>query len=427
MRSTQTQWSRAVRKLRGGLRTLGPGLITGAADDDPSGIATYSTAGATFGFATLWTALFSIPLMAAVQLTCARIGLVTGRGLAGVLRSHYPRWLVLGSCITLVAANTINIAADLSGMSEAASLVTGIPSIWFHCGFAVLIAVLLTFASYRMMARTFKWLTLVLLAYIAAAVLARPNWPAVLRGTVVPTILNGRGYVLMLVAIFGTTISPYLFFWQASQEVEEANGTARGATDGARRGSLTTQLHAARLDVVSGMSFSNVIAYFIMLTTGATLFVAGQRDIQTASEAAMGLRPLAGGAASLLFTLGLAGTGLLGVPVLAGSTAYAIAEAGGWRAGMNERPRQAGKFYGILVAGLLLGMALDHLGVGGFRLLFWAAVLNGLLAAPLIVVILVVANDRRVMGRHVNGRLLNVLGATTATAMTIAAIALVIA
>jgi NRAMP (natural resistance-associated macrophage protein)-like metal ion transporter len=415
-----------MTKLRGGLRTLGPGLITGAADDDPSGIATYSTAGAAFGFATLWTALFTIPLMAAVQLTCARIGLVTGRGLAGVLRSHYPRWLVWGSCITLVAANTVNIAADLSGMSEATALVTNIPSIWFHCLYAVFIAVLLTFASYRTMARTFKWLTLVLLAYVAAAVLARPHWLDVLRGTVVPTTVNGRGYVLILVAIFGTTISPYLFFWQASQEVEEADRAARGATDGARRGSLTNRLDAARLDVVSGMSFSNLVAFFIMLTTGATLFVAGQREIQTAREAAMALRPLAGSMASLLFTLGLVGTGFLGVPVLAGSTAYAIAEAGGWRAGMDERPRQAGKFYAVLLAGLLLGMALDHFGVRGFRLLFWAAVLNGLLAPPLIVVILIVANDRRVMGPYVNGRVLNVLGVTTIILMTLAAVVLVV-
>lgn len=408
-------------RLRRGVAQLGPGLITGAADDDPSGIATYSTAGAAFGFGTLWSPLFTFPLMAAVQLMCARLGLVTQRGLAGTLRAHYPRWLVWSACAMLLLANTVNIAADLSGMAEGLELVTGVGSIWFHCVLALVVIVALVFSSYRAMARTLKWLTLVLLAYVGAAFLASPPWGEVIAAAVTPRLSMDRGYVLMLVAILGTTISPYLFFWQASQEVEETKfGPAESATS--RPGTLPEQLGAARRDVLTGMFASNVIAFFIILTTGTTLYTAGLRDIATAGEAAVALRPLAGDAASLLFSLGLLGTGLLGVPVLAGSSAYAVAEAGGWPSGMDERPRAAKVFYATLVAGLLLGMALDHLGLSGFRMLFWAAVLNGVLAPPLIALILVVCNDRRIMGEHANGWLANTLGVATAVVMTAAAL-----
>ena len=404
-------------RLRRALEELGPGLITGAADDDPSGISTYSTAGASYGFGTLWTTLFSFPLMAAVQVMCARLALVTGEGLAAVLRRHYPRWVVWGACALLLAANTVNIAADLGGMADAATLVLGGPALWYHCLIAAAVVVLLVIASYRAMARAFKWLSLVLLAYIVAAFLAQPRWSDVLRGTVLPRIVPDRRYLVTVVAILGTTISPYLFFWQAAQEVEERN-----ALSPTGRPSVKTALDAARRDTVVGMFFSNVIAFFIMLTTGATLYAVGQRDIETAQDAAAALRPLAGPAASLLFALGLIGTGMLGVPVLAGSSAYAVAEAMGWAGGMNERPRQAARFYGVLAAGTALAMLLTHLGVSGFRLLFWAAVLNGVLAPPLIVLLLVACNDRRVMGLHANERLLNVLGGLTAVVMAAAAV-----
>ena len=424
--------SRAVKAVRDLARDLGPGVTTGAADDDPSGISTYSIAGASVGFATLWTTLFSVPLMIGAQLTCARIGLVTRRGLAAVLRDRYAAWVAWSACFVLVVANTVNIAADLAGMAEGLELVTGVPSIWFHCILAAVVLVALIFSSYRTMARWLKWLTLALLAYVGAALLARPSWGAVARATLVPRITFDRSYLMLLVALFGTTISPYLFFWQTSQEVEESapDEAARsrgGPPAGARQGTLANHLKSAARDVTVGMVASNSIAFFIMLTTGATLFAAGQRDISTAREAALALRPLAGSGAALLFTLGLVGAGLLGVPVLAGSSAYAVAEAGGWRSGMNARPTEAKAFYATLAVGLLLGMLLDHFGVGGFRLLFWAAVLNGLLAPPLLFLLLVLANDRRTMGAHGNRWVVNVLTGLAAVIMTAVALAFLFA
>lgn len=418
----------AGRSVRTLLRDLGPGLTTGAADDDPSGISTYSIAGASFGFATLWTTLFSVPLMIGVQLTCARIGLVTHRGLAAVLRDRYAAWVAWGACMVLVVANTVNIAADLAGMAEGLELVTGIPSLWFHCILAGIILAALVFSSYRTMARWLKGLTLVLLAYVGAALLARPPWGAVARATLVPRITFDRSYLLILVALFGTTISPYLFFWQTSQEVEESTSDEGTPSPNplqvaTRADTLTEHVRAAKHDVMIGMFASNAIAFFIILTTGATLFAAGQRDISTAREAALALRPLAGSGAALLFTLGLVGAGLLGVPVLAGSSAYAVAEAGGWRGRMDARPTEAKAFYATLAAGLMLGMLLDHLGVSGFRLMLWAAVLNGLLAPPLLILLLVIANDRRTMGTHRNGWVLNTLTGLTAVVMTATAIA----
>jgi len=356
---------------------------------------------------------------------CARLGLITGRGLTGVLREHYPRWMLWATCTLLLVANTVNIAADLGGMGSAFELVTGISSIWFHCVAAVLVVALLAWTSYRAMARVFKWLTLTLLAYVAAAWLSHPQWGAVLRATLVPTLAWDRAYLITLVAIFGTTISPYLFVWQASQEVEETRSHARGAPS-ARAGSLAENLAASRRDIVAGMFFSNLIAFFIMLTTGATLFATGARDVPTAAAAAAALRPLAGDGAALLFAMGVVATGVLGVPVLAGASAYAVAEAGGWHWGMDARPRQAKSFYGIIAVGLLVGMLLDHAGLDGFRSLFWAAVLNGVLAPPLIVLILIVSNDRRALGDWTNGWTLNLLGGLTALVMLLAAAGLLI-
>jgi NRAMP (natural resistance-associated macrophage protein)-like metal ion transporter len=411
--------------IRHFFRNLGPGLITGAADDDPSGIATYATAGAAYGYATLWTALISLPLMTSVQLMCARIGMVSGRGLASVLRKFYSRPVLWLACSIVLIANTVNIAADLGGMAQAANLLTGLPSIAFIPVFTITIIVLLIFASYRTIARVFKWLTLVLLAYVAAAFLAKPDWLNVLRATLVPEVHFETRYLTTLLAILGTTISPYLFFWQAAQEVEEEKQVGR-KTVGQRIGASDTELRDARDDVVSGMAISVVVFYFIILTTGATLYPAGMRDIETASQAAEALRPLAGDAAYILFSLGLIGTGFLGVPVLAGSAAYAVAEASAWRAGMNERPRMAKKFYAVVALSMLAGMVLDYLGINAMKMLFWAAVLNGLLAAPLIVIILAVCNNARIMGRRVNGLWLNLLGSLAALVMAIAAVATVI-
>lgn len=403
-------------------RNLGPGLITGAADDDPSGISTYSTAGASLGYGMLWTALISLPLMTAVQLMCARIGLVSGRGLASVLRRFYPRSLLWFACALVFVANTVNIAADLGGMAEAAELLTGLPSFIFVPIFTVIILLLLIFASYRNIARTFKWLTLVLFAYVGSAILAHPNWAEVLRATFLPKISFDSGSLMTLVAILGTTISPYLFFWQAAEEVEEEKSMGR-MTVGHRMGASRVELKDARNDVVFGMSISVIVFYFIILTTGATLYKAGLRDIQTAREAAEALRPLAGDAAYILFAIGLIGTGFLGVPVLAGSAAYAISEAGAWRAGINEKPRMAKKFYSVVAFSMFAGMALEYSGVNAIKMLFTAAVVNGMLAPPLLVIILMISNNRKVMGEHANGRLLNILGALAILVMGGAAIA----
>lgn len=407
------------------LHKLGPGLITGAADDDPSGISTYSTAGAAYGFGFLWTAVFSLPLMIAVQLMCARIGLVSGRGLANVLRRYYSRKLLWFACGLVLVANTVNIAADLGGMAEAAQMLTGLPSIWFIPFFTVLIIALLVFTSYRTLARIFKWLTLVLFAYVGAAFLSRPDWSEVLYATFTPRLSFDSNYIMTLVGILGTTISPYLFFWQAAQEVEEEK-TEGKLTVNQRKGASQTELRAARTDVITGMTVSVIVFYFIILTTGATLFAAGQRDVQTAQQAAEALRPLAGNAAYLLFAFGLIGTGFLGVPVLAGSAAYAVSEASAWRGGMDEKPRAAKKFYSVVALAMFAGMGLDYAGFNAIKMLFWSAVLNGVLAPPLIIIILFICNNPRVMGNHTNGKTLNILGAIAALVLSAAAIALLI-
>ncbi len=402
---------------------LGPGLITGAADDDPSGISTYSVTGAAFGFAQLWTVFFAFPLMTAVQIMCARLGLVSGQGLAGVLRGRYPKWVLLGACTLLAVANIVNIGADLGGMAEAMQMITGLPSVMWLPFFAALIIVLLIWSSYRWIARIFKWLTLVLFAYVAAAFMAHPAWSEVLRATFVPHVELSASYIATFVAILGTTISPYLFFWQAAQEVEEER--ARGhRTVHSRRGATDEELRAARTDVLTGMIFAGVVMYFIILTTGATLYTSGQRNIETARQAAEALRPLAGNAAYLLFTVGLVGTGMLGVPALAGSAAYAAAEAMHWRGSLNDRPRVAAKFYAVLAIAVVIGLGLNYFKVNAVKMLFYAAVLNGILAPPLIVLVTLLTSDRKVMGDRVNPPLLSWLGWITAAVMTVATVAM---
>ncbi|PYT07421.1 MAG: iron transporter [Acidobacteria bacterium] len=404
---------------------LGPGLITGAADDDPSGISTYSVTGAAFGFAQLWTVFFAFPLMTAVQIMCARLRLVSGQGLAGVLRRRYPKWVLLGACALLAFANTVNIGADLGGMAEAMEMMTSVPSLIWLPVFAGLIVGLLIWSSYRHIARVIKWLTLVLFAYVAAAFMAHPKWNEVLRASFVPHIEWNANYISTLVAILGTTISPYLFFWQAAQEVEEEREKGRKTVQ-ARRGATDEELKAAHIDVVTGMVFAGVVMYFIILTTGATLYPKGHRDIETARQAAEALEPLAGKAAYLLFTIGLVGTGMLGIPALAGSAACAVAEAMHWRGSLNDRPRVARKFYGVLAASVALGLALNILKVNAVKMLFYAAVINGVLAPPLIVLVTMLTSDKKVMGGRINPPLLKWLGWATALVMTAATIAMIV-
>lgn len=402
---------------------LGPGLITGAADDDPSGIATYSQAGAAFGFGLLWTALLTLPLMSAVQLMCARVGTVSKEGLAAVLRDHYPRWLLWLACALLFVGNTVNIAADLGGMAAAAALLTGAPRVLFVPVFATLILLLLVYASYDAMTRVFKWTTLALFAYVLAAFLARPNWKAVAGATFIPHVAGHRDYLMMLVAILGTTISPYLFFWQAAQTAEQDQHIA-ARFPYRRRRAVARELRDNAVDTYSGMVFSQIIMYFIIVTAGATLYRAGETNITTAAQAAAALSPLAGPLAGWLFAFGVVGTGMLGVPVLAGSAAYAVAEAAGWVHGMDERLRAARPFYVVMATAMTVGMALALTSINPIKLLVWSAVINGVLAPPLVAIILIVCNDTRIMGKHRNGITLNVLGVLTVLFMAGAAVAL---
>jgi NRAMP (natural resistance-associated macrophage protein)-like metal ion transporter len=403
---------------------LGPGLITGAADDDPSGISTYSVAGAGLGYSILWTALFTFPLMAAVQLMCARLGMVSGRGLGGVIRKRYPPWVLWLACLLLIVANVFNIGADLGGMGDAMHMVTGIAAYWWTPFFTILITALLIWSSYQWIVRVFKWLTLVLFAYIIAAFLAHPDWAAVFRSTFIPHLEWTSAYMSVLVGILGTTISPYLFFWQASQEVETE--TAQGRTTVAQReGATDEDLSIAATDVDTGMFYSNLVMYFIILTTAATLHAHGITNIETAQQAAEALGPLAGKGAYLLFTLALVGTGVLAVPVLAGSCAYAISEAAIWKGGsLNEQPRQAPRFYGVIAVAMLIGLALDFAGLNAVKMLFWSAVLNGVLAPPLVVLVVMLSSDRTVMGERINSPTANVLGWICAAVMAIAAVAM---
>ena len=406
-------------------KVLGPGLITGASDDDPSGIGTYAVAGASLGFTTLWTALLTLPLLAVVQLTCARIGMVSGRGLAAVLRRHYSRSLLYLSVAALVVANTINAGADIGAIAAAINLLIPVPIALMIVPIALIILALQIWGSYRLIARTFKWLTLALFAYIGSALYAKPDALQVLKATFIPRLSFDATFLSMLVALLGTTISPYLFFWQADQEVEEEISFGR-ETVSQRRGASDAEIKYARWDVYIGMFLSNAVMYFIILATAATLFKAGKTDIQSAADAAQALKPLAGEGASILFALGLIGTGFLAVPILTGSSAYAVTQAFGGRYGFNQKPRQAKLFYGVIIASTFVGMLINFVGINPIRALFLAAVINGFMAPPLLVVIMLVANNRKVMRKHVNGRWANILGWTTTLVMFAAAVGLVL-
>ena len=417
--------ARRVFILQGRFRrffsNLGPGLITGAADDDPSGIATYSITGTSFGYAPLWTALFSFPLMAAVQIMCARLGMVTGLGLASAIRVRYPRWILWSACVLLVIANVFNIAADLGGMADVTQLLTGIGSLYWTPVYALILVGLLFWTSYRLIARIFKWLTLALFAYIAASFLAHPDWSAVLRATLVPTVQWSAAYWATLVGILGTTISPYLFFWQAAEEVEEEIASGKSTVE-QRQGASHRELRRSRNDVITGMFFSNLVMYFIILTSAATLHAHGKTTISTARDAAEALRPLAGDGAYWLFSLGLIGAGMLGVPVLVGSCAYAIAEAADWVGSLEVHPPLAHGFYAVIAVAMALGLGLNYAGLNAVRMLFWSAVLNGALAPPLLVLVVLLTSRADVMGEQRNGPVLRWLGWTCAGVMLIATV-----
>jgi Mn2+/Fe2+ NRAMP family transporter len=408
------------------LKRLGPGLITGASDDDPSGIATYSQAGARFGTSLLWTNLFSLPLMAAVQEICARIGRVTGKGIAANLRDRYPRPLLLGLVAMLFAANTLNLGADLAAMGEAFRLLVGGPAAVYATAFAALSLALEVGLRYRPYARILKWTTLVLFSYVAAAFFIRVDWASALRDTVVPTAALAPGAPLMLVALLGTTISPYLFFWQSSEEAEELKVAQHQAPLRQAPGPARAEFRRIRLDTVAGMALSNLVGFFIMLTVSQTLHRGGHGELETAAQAAEALRPLAGPWAYALFTLGIVGTGLLTVPVLAGSSAYAVSEAFGWPAALEKTPREAKGFYSVVSLGFVLGAGLPFLGLAPIRALVASAVLNGLVAVPILAGLMHLATSSRVMGPFKVRGGLAVLGWTATACMTLAALVLLL-
>ena len=409
--------SRTLRRYSG---VPGPGIVTGASDDDPSGIATYSVTGAQTGYGLLWTSVITLPLNAGVQEMCARIGLVTGGGLASVLRRHYSRRLMLVLVALLFVANTVNIGADIAAVAAGIDLLTGLPEKAVIVPVGIGIAATEIIVPYRVFANYLKLLTLVLFAYIIDAFLAGPDWGQALRSTFVPRIHWNATFITTVVAVFGTTISPYLFFWETSEEVEEMH--KRHIQPGDR-----SEMRRALIDSHLGMLLANIVFYFIVLTTAATLFPAGIHEITTARDAAEALRPLAGDHAATLFAIGFIGTGLLSIPVLAGSAAYAVAEVFDWREGLENTPSQAPQFYTVIALSTLIGLAIALSGVGAIRALFLAAVVNGVISPVLIAAILIVSNDERVLGEHKNGRLSNVLGMVTVAVMGAAAIAMVVA
>ncbi|HEV7784424.1 MAG TPA: Nramp family divalent metal transporter [Thermoanaerobaculia bacterium] len=403
------------------LATLGPGVITGAADDDPSGIATYSIAGAQFGTLFLWAALLTWPLMAAVQMMCARIGMVTGKGLGGALRDRFPKPVLIVICLALLAANTLNIAADLAGMADAAAMLTGFNSHVFVVVFGVTIAAATLWLRYQRFASILKWLSLSLGAYIATALLLHPHWLSVLRDTFTVSLPRTSDGWSMLVAILGTTISPYLFFWQASQEVEEERAMGRRMLIH-RQGATRRELGDRRLDVGTGTFFSNLVMFFIILTTAMTLHAHGKTHIETSRQAAEALLPVAGRWAATLYTLGIFGVGFLAIPTLGGSAAYAFAETFRWHEGLDRKPRRAREFYSIVVISTALGILLDFLHVNAIRILYGSAVINGLLAPFLLVAILILASDAKTMQGQPSSRLSRIVVGLTTILMFVAAV-----
>jgi Mn2+/Fe2+ NRAMP family transporter len=407
------------------LARVGPGLITGVADDDPSGIATYSQAGAQFGLNMLWTMPLAFPLMAAVQSMCARIGRVTGKGLAANIKDAFPPAVMRGVVLLLLVANTLNIAADVAAMGEVGEFVTGVNRHLMTLAFVLASLGLQIFIPYHRYVVFLKWLTLSLLAYAAVLFTVHVPWGQVALRTVLPRFVPNATAAAVVVGVFGTTISPYLFFWQTSEEVEEMNrnGGAALTRDGS---AAPKELRRIKWDTWSGMFYSDITAYFIILATAVTLHVAGITDINTAAQAATALRPLAGSFAFLLFTLGILGVGLIGVPVLAGSAAYAAAEAMGWKEGLERSATDARGFYGVIAISILLGLAMQYSPISPMKALFWSAVVNGVVAVPLVAVIVLMCSKKSVMGPYTASRTLVVLGWITTAVMGAAAVVMFI-
>jgi NRAMP (natural resistance-associated macrophage protein)-like metal ion transporter len=407
------------------LRTIGLGLITGAADDDPSAIGTYASAGARFGPAFLWTAPVTFPMMVAVVYLSAKLGQVAGEGLFAVLKRHYSRLLLYPVLGAVLIGNVIEAGADIGGVAAALNVVIPIPIPWLVVLTSAFVLALQLWGSYNFIRNVLRVLALSLLAYVASAVLAHPHWGTVLRGTLVPTFHFNRDFLAMIVAVIGTSLSAYLYTWQSNQEVEEEIALGRRRLSD-RRGATDAELRHSWWDVVAGMFFSNIVMYFIILSTAATLFVAGQHDLESASQAAEALRPLAGNAAGVLFALGVVGVGLLAIPVMTTGAAYDLSQAFGWRQGLHRRPSEAKRFYAAITCFMLLAMGMNFFGINPMKALVWAGIVQGFSTPPLLLLILRMTNNRVIMGKRVNGRALNVLAYITTAALFAATLGLIV-
>ena len=410
--------------MRSVLGLLGPSVVTGAADDDPCAIGTYAKTGAAFGFSLLWMVPLVFPMMAASVYLSSKIGMVSGMGIAGVLRNYYSRWLLYPVIAALLVANIIGAAADIGAIAASLRLIMPIPASLIIIAVTFLIIGMLTWGTYSRLQKTFKWLALALFAYVGAGFLANPDWTVVGMGTALPRLRLNADYLGMIVAMIGTSLSPYLFFWQASQEVEEEMAIGRHHV-WQRRGASDHELRYAAFDVNAGMIFSCLIIYFIVVCTAATLFRAGQHNIDSAYAAAQALRPLAGRAAAWLFAAGVVGVGILAVPVLTTGPAYALAEAFDWKHSLDHRPEHARQFYAVIIVSTLVAMGLNFVGINPIHALFWAGVVEGLLTPPLLLMIMLITNNPEIMGKHVNSRALNILGWLSTATTSAAAVGLI--
>jgi Mn2+/Fe2+ NRAMP family transporter len=417
--------SKAAREGGQGLfRSLGLGLITGAADDDPSAIGTYASAGAKLGPAFLWTAPAMLPMMYAVVYLSAKLGQVTGQGLFAVIQARFSRWVLYPTLVAVLIGNTIEAGADIAGMAAALGVLVHVPRALIVVAITAAILALQVWGSYTLIRNTFRWLALALLAYVAAAVMAKPDLGPVLRGTLVPTLRFDREFLSLLVAVIGTTLSAYLYTWQSNEEVEEQISIGRRRLAD-RKGTTDGELRRTRKDILFGMCFSNLIMYFILLATSATLYRAGVRDVESAAQAAEALKPVAGAAAGALFAVGVVGVGFLAVPIMTTGAAYDLAQTLGWKHGLHARPREAKRFYAAITAFTLLAMGMNFLGINPMKALVLAGIVQGFSTPPLMLLIMLVTNDRRVMGDRVNGRAMRILGWATTAVIFAATLALV--
>lgn len=404
------------------VRALGPGLITGASDDDPGGIGTYSAVGAKFGLSILWMAAWLLPMMLAIQETCARIGIVTNKGLAAVLKQYFKKRTVMGAVLLLMIANVVNIGADLGAMAASLEMISGIDYALGAIFFAVVIILLEVFVKYHLYVKVLKWLTLSVFAYIIAGFMTHPDWIVIFKNSFIPQISFSKEYIFAMIAVFGTTITPYLFFWQASEEVED--GKMNHSSH--KKSVVSERVARMRTDVDAGMILANIVFFFIVLTTANVLFANGITNIDSAQDAALALRPLAGDYAFLLFALGIIGTGFLAVPILAGSSAYALSELMSWNNGLEEKFSKARGFYLIIIFSIFVGLAMNFLGINPIRALYWSAFLNGVIALPLLAIIMKIGDDKRIMGNETSPLWVKFFGWSAVAVTTLALIGMII-